>query len=58
LKEIKKRLVTLTGDLESIEENDRSVQESVWKEVKEKYQRRYVNVIRVYFYLRIIIIRM
>jgi hypothetical protein len=55
LKEIKKRVVTLKGDLESVEENDRSVQDSVRKEVKEKYQRRSVNVIRAYFYLRSII---
>ena len=55
MKEIKKRVVTLKEDLESVEENDRAVKESVRKEFKEKYQRRSVNVIRVYFYLRSII---
>lgn len=55
MKEIKIRVVTFTGDLESMEENDRSVQEYVWKEVKEVYQRRFVHVIRAYVYLRIII---
>jgi hypothetical protein len=55
LKEIKKRVVTFTGDLESMEENDRCVQGYVRKEVKEIYQSRFVNVIRAYFYLRIII---
>lgn len=34
LKEIKKKVATFTGDLEIMEENDRSFQEYVRKEVK------------------------
>jgi hypothetical protein len=34
LKEIKKRVVTLTGDLESMEENDRSVQNLFGKNLR------------------------
>ena len=51
---IKKIVLYLTGNLESMEENDRYVQGSVWKEVKEKYQRRCVNIITVYFHLHIL----
>jgi aspartyl aminopeptidase len=50
LKEIKKRVITLTGHLERMEEKDRYVQESFRKVVKEKYQRRCVDIIKVDLY--------